>query len=69
MHGTVVAMVMNVVITLIENSSIIHLTEHFTYPNEFLVDVGHGGSDNRGSTVESNLHYVDIFDQAQVCSL
>ena len=31
--------------------SIIHLTEHFAYPNEFLVAVGHRGSDNRGSTV------------------
>ena len=31
--------------------SIIHLTEHFTYPNEFLVAVGHRGLDNRGSTV------------------
>ena len=31
--------------------SIIHLTEHFTYPNEFLAFAGHRDSDNQGSTV------------------
>ena len=40
--------------------SIIYLTEHFTYPNEFLVAVGHRGLDNRGSTVWVLLSCVAI---------
>ena len=31
--------------------SIIHLTEHFAYPNEFLAAAGYRGSDNWGYTV------------------
>ena len=42
-----------VVIVFIELPSIIHLSEHFTYLNEFLDAVGHKGSDNRESTVLS----------------
>ena len=33
-----------------------HAHQLFTYPNEFLVTVGHRGSDNQGSTVYMIVH-------------
>ena len=47
--------------------SIIHLSEHFTYPNEFLVLVGHRGSDKRGSTVLAYTLYVHIVERCGRC--
>ena len=53
MHSTVIAMVMSVAIVLIDHApSVIHLTERFTYPNQFLAAVGH--RDLGGSTVIRN---------------
>ena len=41
--------------------SIIHLTKHFTYPNEFLAAVGCRGLDNRGSTVLRKMTLISSF--------
>ena len=50
-----------------------HAHQLFTYPNKFLVAVGHRGSDNRGSTVvqkDKTAHaYTNKLHVVEMCSI